>query len=52
MGRGLLIALCGTLSVLKWILSALSVVPLAPLSQPYPTPMLSVRRTTLCYCYS
>ena len=30
MGRGLLIALCGTLSVLKWILSALPVVPLAP----------------------
>ena len=50
MGRGLLIALCGTLSVLKWIISALSVVPLAPLSKPYP--MLSVRRTTLCYCYS
>ena len=38
MGRGLLIALCGTLSVLKWILSALSVVPLAPPQSALPYP--------------
>ena len=42
MGRGLLIALCGTLSVLKWILSALSVVPLAPRQSALPPCSLCV----------